>query len=531
MNRHLRGFAAALAMIAALLAWHAAAAQKRGGILRIYLVDSPANMSILENPVPEVEIPMMGVFNNLVVFDQHMAQNSLKSIVPDLATSWSWNEEGTALTFNLRHGVKWHDGVLFTARDVKCSMELRMGTAPEKLRLNFQKSALYNLAAVTTNGDDQVTFHLKRPQPAFLMQLAGGFAAVTPCHLSPAQMRQHPIGTGPFKFVSFQPNEGIKVTHNPNYWKPGRPYLDGIEYTIIKDPSTAALAFVAGKFDMTSPYSLSVPLMKTVESQMPKAICERTTTDVNWDLLVNYHKPPFDNPQLRRAMALSIDRQAFIKILTQGTGEIGGVLQPPPEGLWGLPPDRLHKLPGYGPDVHQNRAEARRIMQKLGYGPDHHLKIKVATRNLAVFRDRAVLLIDQLKHVYIDGELEAIDTPQYYPKILRKDYAVALNAQTGGPDPDPILKLFYGCGASLNWDGYCNPEIDKLIDRQSQEGDPVRRKQLLWRIEQKLAADDARPIIYYGKGGTCRQPYVKGVTLMVNSIFNGWRMEDVWLDK
>ncbi|HJU18200.1 MAG TPA: ABC transporter substrate-binding protein [Stellaceae bacterium] len=531
MKRYFRGFAAATAIIAALFVWHSAAAQKRGGVLRIYSTDSPGSMLTLEQPTIVAEMPMMGVFNNLVVFDQHKPQVSLNTIVPELATSWSWNEDGTALTFTLRHGVKWHDGQPFTARDVKCSEDLRMGTAPEKLRLNFQKSALYNLAAVTTNGDYEVTYHLKQPQLAFLMLLAGGFAAIFPCHVPLARLRQHPIGTGPFKFLSFQPNEGIKLVRNPDYWKPGRPLLDGIEYTIIRDPSTAALAFIAGKFDMTFPYSLSVPLMKTIESQVPKAVCEMAPTPNNRHLLVNYHKPPFNNPQLRHAMALSIDRQAFVDILAHGQGEVGGVLQPPPAGLWGLSPDQLRKLPGYGPDVKQNRAEARAIMQKLGYGPDHHLKIKVTTRNWSIYRDPAVLLIDQLKHVYIDGILEAVDTPQFFPKILRKDYTVALNVQVGGPDPDPILKLFYGCGASLNWDGYCNPEVDKLIDEQSREGDPARRKQILWQIEQKLAADDARPIIYYRSGGTCRQPYVKGLTIMVNDTFSGWRMEDAWLDK
>jgi peptide/nickel transport system substrate-binding protein len=531
MRLNASGFWAITALLAAISITATASGQKHGGVLRIYSPDSPANMSMLEAVVPETQRPMMGVFNNLIMFDQHMAQVSLEAIVPDLATNWSWNEDGTELTFTLRQGVKWHDGQPFTARDVKCTWDLQLDEGPEKLRLNPRKSSFDDLAAVTVNGDYEVTFQLKRPQPAFPMLLANGFAAVYPCHVSAAQMRQHPIGTGPFKFAGFNPNEYIKVTRNPDYWKPDRPYLDGIQYTIIKNPSTAVLAFVTGKFDMTFPYNLTVPLMSDIEGQMPQAICEMTTTGVNRHLLVNYHKPPFDNRDLRRAMALSIDRKAFIDTLSQGVGGIGGVLQPPPEGLWSLPADEVKQLPGYGPDVNQNRTEGRQIMQQAGYGPDKTLKIKVTTRDLPVFRDTAVLLIDQLKHVYIDGELELVDTPQYYPKILRKDFTVALNLQTGGPDPDPILQLFYGCGSSLNWDGYCNPEIDKLIEQQSREGDPGRRKQVLWEIERKLAADDARPIIFYTKGGTCRQPYVKGLTLMVNSIFNGWRMEDVWLDK
>jgi len=196
-----------------------------------------------------------------------------------------------------------------------------------------------------------------------------------------------------------------------------------------------------------------------------------------------------------------------------------------------MPADEIAQLPGYDPDVVKNREQARQIMQKLGYGPDNRLKIKVTTREWSIYRDPAVLLIDQLKHVYIDGELEMVDTAQYFPKIQRKDYIVALNLQTSGPDPDPIVQLFYGCVSNINWDGYCNPEMDKLIEQQSREADQERRKGLLWTIERKLAEDNVRPIIFYGRGGTCAQPWVKDLTIMVNSIFNGWRMEDVWLDK
>ena len=196
-----------------------------------------------------------------------------------------------------------------------------------------------------------------------------------------------------------------------------------------------------------------------------------------------------------------------------------------------MPGDVLQTLPGYGMDVQKNRSEAREIVQKLGYGSDHRLKIKVSTRDLPFFRDPAVILIDQLKEVHFDGELETIDTTNWFSKIRRKDFTVGLNRQDSGPDPDPILDFFYGCGSSLNWDGYCNPEVDKLIEQQSIEADPGRRKQLLWAIERKLAEEGARPIIFYSRGGTCWQPYVKGMTIMVNSIFNGNRREDIWLDK
>jgi peptide/nickel transport system substrate-binding protein len=466
------------------------------------------------------------------MFDQHVKQNSLQSIVPDLATGWSWNEEGTALTLPLRQGVKWHDGKPFTARDVQCTWDLLLEKSSDKLRVNPLKSWYRNLEEVTTNGDYEVTFHLKRPQPAFLMLLANGFAPIYPCHVPTRDMRAHPIGTGPLKFVEFRPNESIKVTRNPDYWKKDRPYLDGIEYTIIRNLSTATLAFISGQLDMTFPATLTVPLLKDVRSQRADAICELTSDGgLNRNLLVNRDKPPFDSPELRHAMALSLDRKAFIDIISEGQGDIGGVLQPAPAGLWGMPPDLLRALPGYDPDVPKNRAQARHIMEKLGYGPENRLKIKISARDLPSYRDPAVILIDQLKEVYFDGELEMIDTTVYSPKIRRNDYTVGLNISQSGPDPDPILDAYYGCGSSQNYNGYCNPEVDKLIEKQSIEADPGRRKQLVLEIERKLAEDGARPIIFYSRGGTCWQPNVKGLTIMVNSLHNGNRMEDVWLDK
>jgi peptide/nickel transport system substrate-binding protein len=509
-----------------------AAAQKRGGVLRLWLLDSPASMSIHEEATVVAERPVMGVFNNLVLFDQHVPQNSIDSIVPELAKSWSWNEDGTELAFPLHEGVKWHDGKPFTAADVKCTWEMLKGEGAEKLRVNPRKAWYTNLDRITTNGDYEVTFHLKRPQPAFLALLASGMSPVYPCHVLPKDMRQHPIGTGPFKFVEFKPNEAIRLTRNPDYWKPGLPYLDGIEYTIAKNRSTVILAFIAGKYDLTFAGSLTVPLTHDVEKQRPDAICEIPPGSVSTNLIVNREKPPFDNPELRRAMALTIDRKSFVDILTDGIGLQAAAMQPPPGGLWGLPKEMLEQLPGYGPDIEKNRAAARDIMKKLGYGPDRHMKVTVSTRDIPPYRDPAVILIDQLKEIYIDGDLEPLDTTQWYPRVMRKDYTVALNLTgTYVDDPDALLYENYACGGVGNYNAYCNPEIDKLIDRQSMEADQEKRKKLVWEIERRLTEDGARPLVYFNRGGICRDPKVKNLTVTVNSIYNGWRMEDIWLDQ
>jgi len=342
-------------------------------------------------------------------------------------------------------------------------------------------------------------------------------------------MRTRPIGTGPFKFVEFKPNELIRVTRNADYWKPGQPYLDGIEYTIMPNLATRILGFVAGKFDTV--FGVTVPLLKDLKSQAPQDICEVVPTNVPRTLLVNPSAPPFDNPLLRKAMALTLDRKTFIDIITEGLGDVGGVMLPAPEGVWGMPPDMLKTLPGYDPDVAKNRTAARKIMEGLGYGPDKRFAAKVSIRNIAPTRDSAVILIDQLKEIYIDGELETIDTTQWYPKVMRKDFTVGMVVSENGlDDPDQQFYENYVCGAERNYGGYCNRQLDELIDWQSIEPDQEKRRQIVWEIERRLAEDNVRPVIFYARQASCWQPRVKGMTLMVNSIYNGSRFEDLWLD-
>ena len=530
MKRDLGNLTAAAALAVVMIATGPAAAQKQGGILHAGHFDSPASMSMLEESTLAVNRPMMGVFNNLVMFDQQVAQNSPQSIVPDLATEWNWNEEGTELTMPLRRGVKWHDGQPFTANDVKCTWDLLTGRGNDKLRINPRKSWYDNLDAVTSNGDFAVAFRLKRPQPSFLTLLASGWSPVYPCHVPARDMRQHAIGTGPFKFIEFRPNQSITLARNPDYWKQRRPYLDGMEWTIVKDTSTRLLSFIAGQADVY--FGVTFPQLQDVKRQVPDAVCDNFLVNGSRNLIVNRSAAPFDNPDFRRAMSLTLDRQAFIDILGQGQGAMGGPMEPPPEGLWGMPTEMLKSLPGYGPDVAQRRAEARQIMEKLGYGPDKRLAVSVAARNVPAWRDPALILIDQLKEIYIDGELEAVDTTQWYPRLMRKDFRVGLNVtESEVDDPDAQFYENYKCGGLRNYTGYCNKSVDELIERQSQETNAEKRRQLVWQIERKLIEEDARPDILYVRGITCRRPYVKGLISMVNSIYNGSRFEDLWLDQ
>jgi peptide/nickel transport system substrate-binding protein len=231
-------------------------------------------------------------------------------------------------------------------------------------------------------------------------------------------------------------------------------------------------------------------------------------------------------------MVLALDRPAMIDILSLGKATIAGAMLPPPEGQWGMPNDMVMKLPGYGGDVASRRAQAREIMAKLGYGPDKRLKVKVSTRDFQAFKDPAVLLTDQLNQIHFDAELEVIESTVWYNRLVRQDYSVALNLTGSGVDDlDVTLVEGYACKSERNYTKYCNPQVEKLLDAQSEEADVEKRKQLVWRIETILAEDAARPIIAHNRAATCWHPHVKGHVAHENSIYNNWRFEEVWLDR
>ena len=161
--------ALATAILASLTICTAQAAEpKHGGILHIYHRETPPSLSIHEEATFSVNAPAMAIFNNLIIYDQHKPQTSVDTIVPELATSWAWDKANTALTFKLRSGVKWHDGQPFTAKDVKCTFDLLQGKSQDKFSKNPRKDWYEFVNDVSVNGDNEVTFHLKRPQPSLL---------------------------------------------------------------------------------------------------------------------------------------------------------------------------------------------------------------------------------------------------------------------------------------------------------------------------------------------------------------------------
>jgi peptide/nickel transport system substrate-binding protein len=506
-----------------------ASAQKSGGTLRMYNSTNPPSASLHEETTIASVMSFAAVYNNLVRFDPMQAKNSPDNIQPELATSWQWDDSRTRLTFKLRADVKWHDGQPFTSRDVQCTWHRLNGKEKDYLRRNPRLIWYENLLEVTTNGDHEATFVLSKPQASLLSMLAAGYSPVYPCHVSSRDMRVKPIGTGPFRFSEFKSNELIRLERNKDYWKKGFPYLDALEWRIVTNRSTRILAFIAGEFDMTQIVDVTVPLLKDIREKAPHAQCALVQANGTVQALINPERAPLDNPDIRMAMQLALDRQAFVDIMSHGQGSIGATMMAPPGGSWGMPMEELAKLPSYG-DPRAQRADAIKIMEKHGYGPTNKLKLKVVTRDFTTFRDHAVLLVDQLNKINFAAELEVIESSLWYNKLFKKDYAVALNQQGYGiDDPDAVLRLNYKCESEANFTKYCNPDIERMLDEQSQEADPLKRKALVWEIERRLVNEVARPTLYQQKYATCWQPHVRDFVQPENSIYNNNRFEQVWL--
>ena len=284
------GIARALALTSAifLLAAPPALAQKTGGVLKFFHRDSPASGSIHEEATISAVAPFMGVFNNLVLFNQNEKQNRLDLIEPELAESWKWNEEYTRLSFQLRQGVKWHDGKPFTA----ARRQMHLGHAARQVDREAPAQPAQGLVSQPRRGHDRRRL---RGELCAEASAAGISDAARKRHVAGLSVPRagarhaHAIRSAPARSNSSNssPTNTSSFAKNPDYWKPGRPYLDGIEWTIIPNRSTQTLAFIAGKFDMTFPYEVTVQSMRDIKSQAPDAICELTPTPVAINLLVN----------------------------------------------------------------------------------------------------------------------------------------------------------------------------------------------------------------------------------------------------
>src|SRR5881296_3782402 len=506
---------------------------KAGGTLNItQREDLPQGFAIHETQTSSTVWPSMPCFNNLVVYDPTKKVESLDTIVGDLAEKWSWQDNYRNLVFFLRKGVKWHDGQPFTSKDVKYTFDMirEAPDAPAKLRINPRKDWYANVQTIEVPDESTVVFHHKRPQPSILMMLASGYSPIYAAHVPAANYRTGCVGTGPFKLKEWRKGEFVEYVKNPDYFVKGRPYLAGLRYLIIGERGTATAALQAGRVDTAFPGQTPKPIAERLRKAVPQLVMTPVNTSVIDHLVVNTKKPPFDNAKVRLALSRAIDRRALIDAVYQGGAVLGASMASPPYGVWGLLDKDIRALPGNGKAADE-KARARTLLAEAGFGPKAPLRLEILTRALPDFLDVASFVINELKHVGVEASLKQVESAQWHPLQTRGDFQIGIE-RTGTEPDDPDANFYenYGCGSPRNYPRYCDEEISRLIDQQSQELNPAKRLALVQVIQRKLEEAAVRPVLGWRLDYYTVWPYVKNL-VPHQSIYSWGRMQEVWLDK
>ncbi|HXE00163.1 MAG TPA: ABC transporter substrate-binding protein [Candidatus Acidoferrum sp.] len=503
---------------------------KSGGSLNVMLrEDLSPGFAIHETSTIGTVFPASPCFNNLVYFDPLKSKESVDTIIGELAEKWSWQDNYRNLVFFLRRDVKWHDGKPFTSKDVKFTFDM-VREAPDavgKLRLNPRKDWYVNVDAIEAPDAYTVVFRLKRPQPSLIMMLASGYSPVYAAHVPPTQYRTSCVGTGPFKVKEWRHGEFLEYVKNPDYFIKGRPYLDGMKYIIIKERGTRTAALQAGQLDMAQPGETTKAAAEQLKAAVPKMTFQPFSTNVTDNIIMNFKKPPFDNPKVRLAVSYAIDRRGLIQAVHQGSANLGAGMAPRPYGVWGLAEKDLLGLPGYGKAADM-KAQARKLLAEAKITPQNPLKVEMVTRAIAIYVDMASFVINELKQVGIEATLKQVETAQWHPMATRGDYQIGANLTGLGPDdPDANFYENFACGSPRNYAGYCNEQVMKMIEAQSQEIDPKKRLGMVWAIQKKLEEDAARPVLDWRMDYFAMWPHVKNL-IPHQSIYNFGRMQEVW---
>jgi peptide/nickel transport system substrate-binding protein len=507
---------------------------KSGGVLNMMLrEDLPQGFGIHETSTISTVWPAMPCFSNLVLFDPLKKTESADAVIGELAEKWSWQDNYRNLVFFLRRGVKWHDGQPFTAKDVKFTFDMlrEAPDAPAKLRINPRKDWYANVEAIETPDAYTAVFRLKKPQPSLLLMLASGYTPVYAAHVPPATYRTTCVGTGPYKVKEWRKGEFVEFVKNPDYFVKGRPYLDGLKYFVIVERGTRQAAIQAGKLDVAFPGETTKTAAEQLKKAVPQMVITPFSQNVSDNIIMNVKKPPFDNLKVRLAVSHGIDRRALIQAVHQGGAVVGAGLAPKPWGFWGIGEKDLAGLPGYGAKPAEEKVVARKLMAEAGFKPDKPLKVEIVTRAIAIYVDMASFVINELKQIGIDATLKQIETAQWHAMATRGDYQIGANLTGIGPDdPDANYYENYACGSPRNYSQYCNEEVMKMFDAQSQELDPKKRLALNVAIQKKLEADAARPILDWRLDYFAVWPHVKNM-IPHQSVYNFGRMQEVWTDK
>jgi peptide/nickel transport system substrate-binding protein len=454
-----------------------------GGILNVALAGDPPSLDMHQESTFMVQIPLASVYNTLVQFDPHGYPN----IIGDLAKSWTVSDDNLSYTFKLHEGVKFHDGTELTSADVKASWD-RIVFPPEGV-VSPRRSFYTVVKSIEAPDRSTVIFHLHHPSPSFLSMAASPFAWIlAKKHLDEDQQyyRSHSVGTGPFKLKNVMRGSVIELERNPNYWKKGLPYLDGIKYFIIRDSSARVTALRSGRVDVefrgvtpTDVANIKGQLGDEVVVAYPKAM-------FHWGVAFNVDKKPFDDERVRKALTLAIDRYDMAKTLAPLTGleTVGGLLHP--DTPWALSNKELQELPGYGEDHQANLREAKRLLAEAGY-PDGFTTV-LTNRNVKLpYIDLGVYVISSWKKIGVEAEHKLEESATWSKSRLTRDFELFMDpyGSTMVGDPDELMVRFT-TDAMGNWGRFSEPVADALFEQQTMEVNPQKRIELVKEMQKAI---------------------------------------------
>ncbi len=449
-------------------------------------------------------------------------------ILPDLATEYSLSPDGRTWTFKLREDARWHDGAPVTADDLKFSLD-RVIDPPEGLlvgRAGPIKSYISSTDQIKTPDEHTLTITTDFPAASFITNLASVYVSAFPRaateKLDPPSMVLHNqvVGSGPFKFDSATRGSFYRMIRNNDYYEPDLPFLDGITYLVMPSPAIRLAALKAGEVEIIM--LLTEAEAESLEGDSRIRLIREPSAGGN-TVQMNLSVPPFDDPRVRRAVNLAFDRSEAVIAL--GGGFNGAIM--PPGGPWALDLEEVSQLPGYG-DAEAERAEARQLLADAGF-PDG-FNVKMQTRSDPFSTSLAEFAAAQLATVGIMVELEPMERTAYQDFLLRGKHALISHSHSFSlDDPDAILPAHYSCGGSENFPGFCDPELDEMIQAQSRELDPGKRKELVDEIQRRVWEADAKIWFNWSVRRTPVSVRVQNFAPGGPSLYQGRRLESVWL--
>ncbi|MFM9918481.1 ABC transporter substrate-binding protein [Lacisediminihabitans sp. H27-G8] len=444
---------------------------KDGGDLRAALTGEPDVLDPATSSIYTGAQVYEGIFSMLIDLDAN------GKFVPDLATKWK-QDDATTWTFTLVDNATFQNGEKFTSADVKYTFERLLNPATASAYAGLY-SQIDSIDAPTPTS---VVFHLKAAFGPFLTNLATNGEIVNKKAIESSDPARNPVGTGPFEFVEWVQGDHITLKKNPNYFKKGLPHLDSITFKFLPVDQSRIDALSSGEIDWADAVPLQqVPALK----KDPRfTLVTSPVAGIPDYLALNTTKAPFNDPKVRQAIALAIDRSAIRDVAYLGTGELG--LEEVPTGSsW------YNESGIFG--AKQDITKAKKLMSEAGYGSG----LKVEYLGLSQYPEllkTGQVVRDELKKIGIDMSIKAVDVSVWYDAFSSGDYQITSAYQERTIDPDNFYSLVIKAGGPINTTGYANPQVDALIDQAAASSDTKERESLYEKIRTQMTTD--APLIF-----------------------------------